>query len=261
MASERRLFIGGRVVKIYLWCVKRRNDLSVVLFFLVCFFSSSLSFAGGSIDDGNVSSRSSVDFMSFVNRDLLDSPREFTSKQAENLWGFFLKKGPDIGGTWGSTEVLDSAEYMPIQDDIYLLLVDAFYIVNLKEKKVALLTSRRQLAASEALKIYLRKESLYAFVRQTESKNGYSSDTFYALRVDMPNHGPMQTYSREIETFIEAMEGFCGTSQFYLDEASRLREYEIKDVDQNGRADIIFVFETENCSTKKHLNERKIFIQ
>jgi uncharacterized protein len=223
------------------------------------------------VEHGNIAFE--LEFESFEKqKDFRDEPFAFSSTEAEKLWTFLvsrepgLKKEPkDMRHGLGSLARLGS--------DSYLIDHYAFFYAQPKQNVLTQLAGYLPMGNYGLGQIRkLGKDKFWLLLSGGNYKHDVGSQIYYALIFEKKPDNSFAARSAHIADFEfrgfedAQRDGLCGDNDepdsWYprLDSAAYADEVIVKDVNHDGKDDVIFYTTEQNCKTKKIRKRQRTFL-
>jgi hypothetical protein len=214
-----------------------------------------------------------LDFESFEKeRDFLDEPFDFSSAEAKEVWDFLVSKKPHL-----KMEPKDMrfhlGSFARLGLDSYLIEHYAFFYVRPKQNIFIELTTNLPPGNYDLGEIRkLGKNKFWLLLSGSDYKHDIASKIYYALIFEKKPDNSFWVQSVHITDFAcrgyddEQTDGLCGgndePNSVYpvLESAADVNKFIVKDINHDGKDDVIFYTTEQNCKTKKKQKRKRTFI-
>ena len=199
-------------------------------------------------------------------KDYLDEPFEFSSADAEELWDFFVLKEPHFKKDLKDMK-FSGGSFAHLGSDSFLIEYYAFYFAQPKQGKLTKLTSPLPLGNYDLGEIRkLGKNKYWVLLSGGDYNHNTGTSMYYALVFEIQPDSSVIAKSLNIAHFQEYGEGLCDDNidndlgYPNLESTTHVDNYSIKDINHDGREDIVFFVKEQNCKTRKIRQRQRVFL-
>lgn len=199
-------------------------------------------------------------------KEFLDEPFEFSSTEAEELWNFLVQLEPHLKKDPKEMKFMGGS-FARLGSDSYLIEYYAFYFAQPHQGKLTKLTTSLPIGNYDLGEIRKLGQNMFWFLLSGfDYHRDIASKIYYALVIEKKSDGLVVAKAFPIADFAEYGEGLCERDSDpdldypTLQSTAHVNNYSIKDINSDGREDIIFLVEEQNCKTKKTRQYQRVFL-
>jgi hypothetical protein len=216
-----------------------------------------------------------LEFESFEEeKDFLDEPFAFSSTEAEELWTFLMSKKPDLKKEPKDMN-FEQGSFAKLGSDAYLIQHYAFFYAQPKRNMLTKLTAYIPMGNCSLGKIRkLGNNKFWLLLSGGDYNHDLISQIYYALVFEKKPDNSFTARSAHIADFQSRgfedaqRDGLCGdttdpdSDSLYptLESAAYVEKIIVKDINRDGKDDVIFHTTEQNCKTKKIRQRRRTFL-
>jgi uncharacterized protein len=217
------------------------------------------------VEHGNIAFE--LEFESFEKqKDSRDEPFAFSSTEAEKLWTFRVSREPGLKKE-PENMVYGLGSFAKLGSDSYLIQDHAFFYAQPKQNILTELTAYLPPGNYSLGEIRrLGKDNFWLLLSGANYKHDVGSQIYYALIFEQKPDNSFAARSAYISSFEFRGSGLCGDNDepdsWYprLESAEYVDDVMVRDVNRDGKDDVVFHTTEQNCETKKTRKRQRTFL-